>query len=69
MMRPRTHGGAPKMLRLTQLWPKLKMYTVRLAENTIPAKERKNKASVLMLRVENRREIPGMAISKYTTRP
>ncbi len=68
-MRPRTHGGAPRMFRLTQLCSKRKMYTVRLAENTIPIRESKNRASVLMFRAENKTDRLGMAISKYTTRP
>ena len=40
MKRPRTHGGAPRVFRLTQLWPRLKMSPVRLAENAITIKER-----------------------------
>ncbi len=46
MMRPRTHGGAPRVFRLTQLWPRLKMSPVRLAENAITIKEREREQSL-----------------------
>ena len=46
IINPRTHGGAPRIFKLTHLCPRLKIYTVRLAEKAIPIKDNPNRAPV-----------------------